>query len=203
MLHKHLAEILENVFKYADKIGFVEIITNGTVLPNEKILKAILSVDREKIKFLIDDYGKNLSTKVEALVSILSQNTIPHIVRNNNCDAHCGGWIDFGDFSTRLFEGQDVPKQFEKCAIPQKMHFCYTIKHGEIHPCGPSYRCMELGVIPRNDEEFIDLFSEGMTKAAFEMKLKKLQSIKKLEACGYCKGMCDDSVRYTPAVQLK
>ncbi|TCO76454.1 radical SAM protein [Marinisporobacter balticus] len=202
MVHKELDSIISHTIRYSEKIGFIEIITNGTVVPNEKLIDAIME-KRSKIKFLIDDYGKDLSIKVDEISNIFDELKIQYQVRNHVTeDGHCGGWIDFGDFSQKLYTNEEKEKLFEKCAIPQKMKFCFTIKQGEIHPCGPSYRCIELGKIKKIPEEYVDLF-EDISIHEKQQRICKMQNLKSLQACAFCNGMCEDSLRFRAAEQLE
>lgn len=201
LIHDELEKIMKHLLEYSNQIGTIEIITNGTIVPKISFLKVINGC--EKISFLIDDYGDHLSTKISSLEELFSKNRINYSVRNNNeINAHCNGWIDFGDFTQKWFAQEDIDGIFNKCAIPQKMNFCFTIKNGEIHPCGPSYRCMELGVIPKNENEFIDLLSENTTVNQKREKLIDIQKCSSLTACKFCNGMCEDSPRFPPAEQL-
>jgi organic radical activating enzyme len=202
MVHKDLVKIISHTLKYKNQFDFIEIISNGTVVPNSDLMN-IIKDNKDKIKFLIDDYGKNLSTKIKDIQELFETNNIRHDIRGNNIeDAHCNGWIDFGDFSQKLFSQDEIEKLFSKCALPQKMNFCFTIKKGEIHPCGPSYRCMELSIIQKNKDEYVDLFDESETKEDKQRKIFNIQNTKSLSACAYCNGMCEDSPRFPPAEQL-
>lgn len=202
MVHKDLAKIVEHTLKYKNQFDFIEIITNGTVIPNS-VLMDVVNGYKDKIKFLVDDYGKNLSTKVDEIKELFQANNINYVIRGNNKeDAHCNGWIDFGDFSQKWFSQEEVKMLFNKCALPQKMSFCFTIKKGEIHPCGPSYRCMELKITAKNKNEYVDLFDYSESKEEKQKKIFSIQNAKSLTACAYCNGMCEDSPRFPPAEQL-
>lgn len=201
LIHNELDKIMRHLLMYSNQIGIIEIITNGTIVPNNNFMKVIDGC--KKISFLIDDYGKDLSTKVNELEKVLSKNDVFYSVRNyNGINAHCNGWVDFGDFTQKWFTQEDIDTIFSKCAIPQKMNFCFTIKNGEIHPCAPSYRCMELKIIPKNGNEYIDLMDENTTLQEQREKLLSIQNYTSLTACKYCNGMCEDSPRFSPAEQL-
>lgn len=201
LMHNELDKITRHLLIYSNQIGNIEFITNGTILPNSNFMKVIDGY--KKISFLIDDYGNLLSTKIKDLEEVFSKNDIAYSVRNNNdINAHCNGWIDFGDFTQKWFSQEDIDTIFRKCAIPQKMNFCFTIKNGEVHPCGPSYRCMELKVIQKNENEYIDLLDENTTIQEKQEKLLNIQNRTSLTACGFCNGMCEDSPRFPPAEQL-
>lgn len=201
LLHKDLPKIIAYILNFAEQFGELEIITNGTMIPSEELLCVIRS--NSKIKFLVDDYGE-ISTNVKNIRNIFNENKINYVIRGNNInDAYCGGWIDYGDFSKKLFTKEAVEELFSRCISPQKMNFCFAIKNGEIHPCGASSRCMELNIIPKNEEEYIDLFDESLTIEEQRNKIKGIQNTNSLTACAYCNGFCEDSPRFPPAEQLE
>lgn len=71
-MHEDLDKILIETIKYRKQFGKIEIITNGTLFPNEK-LKAVLekyAVEDGCITLLVDHYGE-LSKKYMSLDYIL------------------------------------------------------------------------------------------------------------------------------------
>jgi hypothetical protein len=73
---------------------------------------------------------------------------------------------------------------------------------GVLYPCTHLKRLIELNVLPSLPNEVIDLFDEKCTNEEVREKIAALYSVDVLSACAYCNGLCDDSVRYTPAEQL-
>lgn len=201
-VHSELDQIMGYIFRYEHKIGFVEIITNGSIMANERLVK-VLTEHRDKIRVLVDHYGEQLSVKVGELKACFDEADIPYQIREQYDEGgHCGGWIDFGDFTEKHSDEKGTIEKFIKCAIPQRMKYCFTIKGHEIHPCGPSYRCIELGVTEKDSKEYIDLYEPISAEQQME-KIQRMYELKYLHACKYCNGMCDDSIRYTPAEQLE
>ncbi|WP_312811722.1 radical SAM protein [Sedimentibacter sp.] len=202
-LHEELDKILIETIKYRKQFGMIEIITNGTLFPSEK-LKAVLEKYATKdgcITLLVDHYGE-LSKKIYELEQYFNKKDINHKIRiYYGENAHCGGWVNFGDFSKKLIFESQIIEKFEKCAIPSKLNYCLTIKNGEMHPCTFSHRIMELNLIERNKDEYIDLFDNNTLEQQKE-KILHLFNIKSLSACAYCNGMHDNSIRYVPAEQL-
>ncbi len=202
LLHKDLTRLVRHILKYSNQFGYIEIITNGTIVPDTQLVETI-NQNKSKVMFLLDNYGKELSIKIEEISNLFNANNIRYVIRGNNKDdAHCGGWVDYGDFSKKLFIQKDVEELFNKCALPQKMNFCFRIIYGEMHPCGISYRCMELKIIPKNKNEYVNLFDDRVTTEYQQKKIAMIQSAKSLTACAYCNGLCEDSPRFTPAEQL-
>lgn len=203
LLHPDLPEFIELFQQYAEHVGIVEIVTNGSILPSKQLISAAKKLG-SKIYFLVDNYGKALSNNLLKIDCLLTEAGITHVIRENNEDyAHCNGWIDYGNLlEKKLFSKEDCEKLYAKCAQPQKMHFCFTIRDGIMYPCASYEICRGFGGIVGNYSEYIDLFDDLLTTAEQRQKIKSIYERKSLSACAYCNGMCEDSQRYTPAVQL-
>lgn len=201
-IHEDLDKVITKISEYFNRIGVLEIITNGTVKPSGKLLD-VLEKYKDNVSLMIDEYG-HLSDKVGLISTLLQERGVDFRIRNYGPDnPHCGGWVDFGDFSLKHGTKKEVEEKFSKCAYPRKLQFCFSIMDGEIHPCTPSRRCMELGIIPKDPDEYVDLFDDSISIEEQRQKIRKILYSKSLAACGYCNGICDDSVRYIPAEQLK
>jgi len=202
LLHPALWELVEEIRKYRDQIDTFGIITNGTIVPNEKLLMVTDGFGCH-FHFLIDNYGQTLSTKVKEIDALLTDRGIDHIVRNyTETDPHCGGFIDFGNLNVKKARTEtEARKLFEKCAYPQKYHFSFDLVGGLMYPCGPCRRCKELGIVD-DYSEYINLFDDTLTPKEQQQKIAGIYQKKSLAACSYCNGMCDDSQRFRPAQQL-
>lgn len=203
-IYPHLSEVLECFLQYSSKICLLEILTNGTIIPSEKLLKQMNRHDKDKFRILIDNYGPDKSFRVKEIDEILNGSEITHSIRNyTNDNPHCGGWVDFGDLTTKKhFTASEVEAKYAKCAYPQKLGFSFAIgPDGCMFPCGPSRRCKALQVVD-DKREYIDLFDETLTIAEQREKIRAVLNGKSLGACAYCNGLCDDSPRFLPAEQL-
>jgi len=202
LLHAGLAPLMKDIYQYRDRIDVLGIITNGTIVPGQELLEAAGQFG-DKFHFLIDNYGPELSTKVPQIVALLDARGIRYILRNYTTDdSHCGGWVDFGDLSRKKCATQkEAEELFSKCAYPQKLHFCFDMVDGIMYPCGPSYRCKDLGIAD-DYSEYINLFDDALTLEEQREKIRAIYQKKSLTACAYCNGLCDDSQRFRPAQQL-
>lgn len=202
LLHPDFPNYLALFQQYAGKVGVIEIISNGTVVPGRELLSIAEELGEGKVSFLIDHYG--ISKKIPELQRLFDENRIRYTIRDYHTQAaHCNGWVDFGDLTQKKRERQEeIEALYAKCAHPQKLQFCFIIRDGIMYPCAPCEVCHELGVTTGNDHEYIDLFDDSLTVEEQRRKIRNIYAGKSLSACAYCNGMCDDSQRYTPAVQL-
>ena len=202
LLYPELPELLRFLKTYADRFDTVDIVTNGTLVPGAELMAAAQALG-PKMFFLVDDYGAQLSTEIEAIRTVLQRSGIPHLIRaNHREDAYCGGWVDYGiSPRKRLLTEAAVEARYAGCAYPNRLHFCFNIIEGKMFPCAPARRCYQLG-ITRNDAEHIDLFDPALSIADQRAKVRSIYGGKRLEACAYCNGLCEDSERFVPAEQL-
>lgn len=202
LLYKSMPEVLGFLYQYAPRIGMLEILTSGTVIPDESLLAAAKPFG-DQFRFMIDNYGEQISKKIPELDEILNQAGIQHMIRNyTEDDPHCGGWVDFGDLHQRKRTTQEeIEALYSKCTYPQKLKFALTIHDGVMYPCPPVRKCSEWGIVS-DYSEYIDLFDDTLTVEEQRRKIMAILNGKSLKACAYCNGMSDESPRFMPAEQL-
>lgn len=69
LLHPDLGKLVEYLCTYGDRIGLLEFITNGTMIPKTDVIYAMQKFG--KVKVIIDNYGPELSTEVPQIEKIL------------------------------------------------------------------------------------------------------------------------------------
>lgn len=199
-LRTDLADILEHCIKYYDNIEQrFEVITNGSILPTKNLVEVAKKFN-SKIYFIVDYYGAELSPKCKEICDIFEANAIPHEFRDYHDNPHCGGWVDFGDFSHKRSK-EDAKKLFAKCSFPQQLNLCIKVFDGRVDPCSQSMHAMRLGRFDA-PEDYFNLFDESITISEMRKKVESWYSVDNFVACQYCDGMCEDSIRFTPAEQI-
>jgi len=202
LLHKDIDEIIINVFNFKERFSRFLILTNGTLLFKESTIKLLQKFSEEKnIQINISDYGK-VSNRVAELTKQLDEaNILYRVINYHDEDLFNGGWIDYGDHSQKIFTLEERDEAGVNCVFASMNST--VIQGGELHRCARAHRRMELGIIPRNKKEYVDLFDESV---AISEKKEVLRYIilkaKSTTACAYCNGMHSDSKRYPPAEQL-
>lgn len=202
LLYKQLPDFMEELLKYSNQIGRFEIITNGTIVPEEKLLNVVKKFKTTFSRFLVDNYGEGLSKKVDEIEDVLNNANIPFEVRNNNLeDMHCGGWVDFGSLDKVIHSPDETFRVFSKCVQPKKLGFCFGITEGKLYPCAQVYRRICLGQNVSYGD-YVDLMDDTLSIEEQRKKILNIYNAKCLETCAYCNGWNDDSPRFTPAEQL-
>lgn len=204
LLRPDLGILIRRLNLYSTQIGRLELFTNGTILPNMDIIKAF-SEYNGAIKFVIDNYGPELSVNAEK-AAILIHNELPEAdvelrdYYSNNM--HCDGWVDWGVGKTKKTQAE-AQEVFNKCSLPQKLEFVSCINDGIIYPCPQTRRCIELGYIPLDPKEAVDMFDDSYTDDEIRQRILDRYALTILRACSFCDGQCDDSKRYPPAEQIE
>lgn len=203
-VHGDLAEMIEKAVTYSTHFEKLQILTNGTLLPQDRLYQAMIK-HREKIMVMISHYGE-LSRHADALEQLLKDGGIEVDVKKYyGEDQHFGGWVDYGGFQKRGKTQQELEQVFARCGAT-KMEGCFTTHGGQMHWCVPSARGMKLlKEIPDCPEDYIDLFDETLTVAQQREKILLLSKKKFITACDYCSGdhgTQDSSKRHKAAEQL-
>jgi organic radical activating enzyme len=199
LLHPNLTLLVEHFLTYIDRVSKFEIITNGTVLPSDELLKCLQI--SEKVDILIDDYGKGISRKVDEISRKFTEHNIKHRIRKyHGNDAHYGGWLDISDFSDKRrsnVENQDI---FRSCLYTTKFKNHIFIINGTAHMCYVNFQL--LPHMTKVKDEYVDLQDDSLSVNDIRRKIFELRNRKQLSVCSQCNGFCEDAKRYPPAEQL-
>ena len=201
LLYKDLPVLINELMKYKDQFDLIEIVTNGTIVPNEELISVIKKCGSKFWRFTVDDYGKDLSKKVTEIVDVLEKNQIEFRIKDYwSEDLFCGGWTDFGSYLEELHTPEEVAEILKKCAI-KSQEFCYQINGGIADPCGRLYPRIDAG-LEVNPEEYIDLFDDSVTIEQQREKIRRINNATYLDFCRFCNGLYSGCKRIRPAEQL-
>jgi len=183
-LHPDLDQIILACVE-PNKVGHVDVSTNGTVIPGTKALAALRKANAT---VRISKYLDELQPNVEKLKCILKENEI-HFMHEE-----CAFWYDPGDRAKTMLRDGMERRRFSICVLK----LCLAFYNGKLHLCHTSV-LMEFGVIPVFKEDFIDL--RMASPAAFREQWRTLQRKRVLSACSYCTGFSYKTPRIPVAVQ--
>lgn len=203
LLRNDLPIVINHLHKYADNIEKLTIITNGTIVPSNELIKAFAKYG-DKLYVMIDDYGSDLSVNAEKIATSLSVLNNANIERRKHYGehTHCGGWVDYGVSSENKKSIEEAKLQFSKCANPQIRKFCMYMVDGILYPCYRLLRSIELRISLPFDYEYFDLFDDRFTVDQQRERIDAAYHFELLSSCMYCNGMREDSERFAPAEQL-
>lgn len=176
-LNPLLANIINGVCEmYEEKIGGVQIISNGTIVPDSETLGIL---KKYNVQVRLSDYTRtiNYSNRLKEVLNVLENNKINYSINNYE------KWIDLG------FPDENIDYGNDKKIINEHMKLCSTGCHalndGKLFYCGTLFYAEKSGLFQLKKGDFIDLREEIKDKTELEhMKYKIMK---------YCKGDISDS----------
>jgi organic radical activating enzyme len=199
-LHKDLPRIVDYLQAYSGQIGLLEILTNGTIIPDANLLTSLKNA--VSMDVMVNDYGTKIS-KANEVCDSLAAAGIRYRYREQHDDVvHFGGWVDLTDLSRKNRTSGETAEIYSKCAYPGPFN-CFAIIGGKGYICGVYKRAEYLGIIPDNPDEYVDLSDKLESVEVRRAKIKNFKQRKYLSACAYCAGFCEASPRFMPAEQLE
>ncbi len=181
-IEKFIKYIGEN---YRNRIGYVGFITNGMIVPDDRILELL---SKYSIEVSISDYSEDISYhhKIEGLCEKLDFYHIAYM-RNRNID-----WFDFGfPKKTYQYEGENAVKH---------MQCCNSIEHilddKKLFYCGLEWSAQKGGLFSIEEKAYVDLKKiaggEKDKKVILEMIIANIPD-GYMEFCKVCGGFGIDN----------
>jgi len=187
-LNKNLPLIAKHLLG-SGKILHIDVITNGTVLPPDRVLE---SLKHESVSVVINDYGK-LSKRTNSLLDALK-----HLGIDFRVNKHWA-WADLGGFHSRNLSQEQLAELFAKC----NFNSCTELLDGNLHRCPRSSHGTKTGLVPEYPGDFIDILDLSVTNDVLKERVRTFFYDKPfIRACDHCNGNTADSLTLTPAEQL-
>lgn len=150
LLNRQLSDFLEYLCcNYMDRIYNLYLISNGTVIPDRKLMQVLIKYD---IAIKIDDYTKEvkgLKNKFDRVIRTLTENKVRYEVYEVK------DWFDLFPIKTHcvLSEKQLIEK-YDKCA-----NGFMELKDGKICTCNYAGFAATAEIIKPNEKDYFDLAS--------------------------------------------
>jgi hypothetical protein len=205
LLRPDLPQIIDRFFRYSEQFEHIELITNGTVIPPEGLIRVLVKY-KGRITVQIDHYGE-ISKNVDNAVKLFDDNGISYRIRKYyGEDALHGGWVDYGDYSKKHDEKQ-AHELYRKCFFShyrRETDPYIDLTNGIVHLCVRSLLTMDAGAVSGKSPEFINIMDETKTDEQLREDIFSLMWARYLDSCMFCNGFCSDNkLRVLPSVQLK
>ncbi|MCQ2536829.1 MAG: radical SAM protein [Lachnospiraceae bacterium] len=203
-LHKELARLIESCMHYTDRFEKLMLFTNSTVILSQDLIETLTKY-KDKIVVQVSHYGIKPELEMKNLEVIRSTGVTVKYLKYYGDDQYCGGWIDMGDWSERPDSNEELKAKYSNCAIHCKMLGNWRTRDGKVHICTRSQRGMELGLMPKFNDDYVDLFDDSSVEDK-RNKFIKITESNYINACKYCSGDWGtdiDSRRYPAAEQMK
>ncbi len=191
-LHAQLADIIECLgTTYAEKIGQIVVITNGTVLPDQRLL---LMLQKYKVILSISDYtAVNLYVDtLSEFVKRLDEYRIQYYVNSEiEWKDHC-----FPERSCDYAE-EYLPEHMRVCG-----YTCHSVNEGKLYYCDVAWGARKHAGYQDQEDDYVDLFKIRRDCSVEQAKLQILEycmgNVNErgyMSLCRYCAGMGADNSR--------
>ena len=179
-----LGEIIDYLgSKYSEKIGVINIISNGSIVPNDDLIEVIV---RNKVLVYLSDYSATISykSKFMQVVKKLQENNVEYDLRISD------NWKNFG-FPV------DVPN-INSRDMEEHMRSCAPIFHGlndnKFYYCHVAWSAEKAGLYKLSDKDYVDLNSLDLKnkRNIIQHALGNMES-KYVSLCKICGGCGDDN----------
>lgn len=178
-----LSKSMERILTYvinSQVIKNIEITTNGTIIPSEKILPLLKN---SKVLVRISDYG-NVVNK-DRIIYFLEINAIQYIV------LELGKWTSPGGIKQRNRDKETLKKLYDKCPSG---YYCKTLYEDKLFACARAASLHKLGYMP---DEYVEV-NDHLNSETIKNFLLRDYSI----ACDYCDISSDEAILVEPAEQV-
>ena len=155
----------------SDKIKTVDIVTNGTVIPQQVVFDAMRN---PRLTLQISDYGK-YSRKRNELKERCDKEGVKCVVRSETEKT----WHDAGNLEIRGRNKAQIEKQLRQCG-----NICRSFHNGHLYYCPRQSFGTKLG-IPDIENEYVD-FTAEFDRKSLRQKIYELNQKRFLSSCNYC-----------------
>jgi len=167
LLHPELDKIVSFLLD-SKKIGRVEIVTNGTLSPSQRLLDLF---PNDRLNIFVSDYGK-LSCKVNEFA--LNQKINVTIPEPDDF------WLDHGNLEFQNRTERELTNQYSKCSKDK----CVML-NGILYNCASSAFGSDLKVFELKPDEYIDVHNSKSCKE-LQSKLSRFKRRNYFSSCNYC-----------------
>ena len=188
LLYKHLLQAIEYIGeKYRNQMGVYCITTNGTIVPNEEVLRAC---QKYQVLFRISNYSKaipRLKKAHQKLIEALEKYQIEYKLAIED-----GNWIDYGfEYLNKEMDEKKLIETFDKCLTP-----CREVRENKLYFCVMARSVSDNLHLEEGQGDYLDLdklHGENYKRELMEFNLGYSEK-GYLDMCHRCHGM--DAINY-------
>jgi hypothetical protein len=203
-LHQQLPELIQCAMRYSEKFDRLMLFTNSTVTIKPELLDAIIT-GKDKILVQFSQYGVNPDKEQTNAHFLQERGVNCKIEKYYGEDQSFGGWVDFGKWESYGRTPEELERIFKSCSVTRVLKGNWRTRDGKTHWCTRSQRGMELGLLPDNPDDNVDLLNNSSVVEK-RAKFERIASARYISACDHCSGDAgtdDKSKRHKAAEQIK
>ena len=166
LIYKYTADLIEYIDKnYGDRIDTLRTVTNGTIVPDERVLKKLSNCN---VEITVDDYREEIphfKERFDELIRKFEEYHIKYYINKVN------SWIDLAPERTDFSSKNDkwLEKHRESCSQSWQ-----ELRDGKLYSCNYAAYATVAGIAGEQDlEEVYDLntFNNDRKKELIEFRL--------------------------------
>lgn len=186
-LYPYLDKVLEKLCDVLE-VEHVNVITNGTVVPNERIMQLL---SNKKFMVRISYYGVASSNYLK-LVDTCKQ-------RGVEVRVHAQRWKDIGRALDTVSNDEETLTRFQECS--QRAGAFFYVLHGKATLCPFAANTEALKLYDAKSRDFVDLNEDFSTKNLFQSLNNLYWGVQPLTACYYCNGWLPYATKPIPVAE--
>jgi organic radical activating enzyme len=187
-MYGDLYKYIEFIKQYSSKYTLLSVLTNATIIPNQKNLDALK--DDPKITLQISDY-KNPRQKLPELLRVCGQNgIIAKVVKDFK-------WQDSSRIQKYNRTDGENAELLRRCCV----RGCSSIVDGKLFFCPIAGNMYTLRSAPAEYHEFAPLLDDSIPDDEVRERINNLMHTKHLKICDFCGGRPVYGNDIAPAIQ--
>lgn len=193
-IHKNLTEIISYIGEtYGERIGRINLISNGTIVPNDEVIQTML---KYHVTVHISDYTCSVpyEKKLKEVTDRFSQAGIEYYVIPNNT------WKDIV-YPKDTYTAADPKRHMLLCG-----HSTHSVDNGRLYWCDPAFAAECFTGFPSREDDFLDLAENKNKHTKFEASVHILKYLLGdvnergyMSICEKCAGVGRDNDRIVQA----
>ena len=162
-LHRDLASIITYLEEqYGDRIGTINLISNGTVLPKEEIINVLAHYH---VTVHISDYSCSVDYggRLKSLIESLTNAGVDYYVIPNNV------WKDV------VYPRQDYFTDDPRGHMLTCGHSTHSVDYGKLYWCDPAFAAEHFTKFPSKNDDYLDLDENKVNYSQYDASVNVLR----------------------------
>lgn len=173
-LYPDFHQLVEEI-RTMKRIGYIGVFTNGTVVPDDALCRALCS---ERIIVTVANYGDSLPEKLRAVIDLTLERLRDHGIQYFHYSDRY--WFDINSFTRNNLPENRLAANYANCFLAA----CRRMYDGRLFHC--PYQCngVKLGNFESSAIDYLDIRPLNTVELARE--LDRFEQVAFIDACRYC-----------------
>ena len=174
LLSKDIARYVD-VCTGIDKIEYILVVTNGTIVPPKELIDSLKEDGRCVLS--VSNYG-SISRNKERIIELSEQEEFCISISRRES----GIWRELGRIEYVNLSQEALTEKWDNCLIKKYL----SLKGGKLFVCPFAANAYSLQAIPQKDIEYVDLVDESVPLGELRKQVKAFLECNNHPECRYC-----------------